>query len=308
MNRLHSVVGVIALVGCTANPATTGEGPVTADQACADYADRFCELEQQCEPGWLKYIWGNVATCRERQRVGCPEAFELNGTMDTPSRLESCAKAMRTQSCDDFLRPWPDVCRQPLGTLPDGMACGGRSQCRGGSCKQGIAACGTCVTTLPEGAPCTSRSECDVDATCGSVDGICTRQYAVELGGACDFDHTCAGTLTCRGSGATGMGTCSMPLPEGASCDPSSSPGECDFTKSLGCDSGTNKCAPDPVYPSVGERCLGDLCDGSGTCGAAGTCLPKLHEGQACSDPDQCLRPARCVNGTCTIFDPGSCH
>jgi hypothetical protein len=309
MNRWRWVGGLVALAACSsaANPTTTGGGPVTAEQACADYADRACELEQRCMPGWLKNRYGNVATCRDRIRIGCPEAFQLNGTTDTPSRLESCATAMGAFTCDQFLRPWPDICHMPLGTLADGAPCGSRSQCRGGTCKQRIGACGTCATTLPEGATCTLPTECDLnsDITCN---GTCSRPFAVESGGACDFDHGCAGILTCQGAGATGMGTCGDPLPEGAPCDSTSNYDGCDGTKALGCDPDTNTCKPVPQLPGIGERCWGDVCDGSGTCGADGTCQLKDSEGQPCVSSNECLSPAHCTNGTCVILEPGTCH
>jgi hypothetical protein len=307
MKACVGALGFVLFAACSSASSSTAGGPVTVEQACAEYADRRCELEQMCEPGWFDLEWGDMANCKAGMPLGCAEGFTAAGVKDTPERMAACARELAMLSCDQYFRPRPDVCRPSLGTLPDGAACGLRTQCQGGACRGRLRACGTCITAVPEGGPCALFHECADGLDC--VEGLCTRLNTVERGGQCDLDHACAGTLACVGGGAVGPGTCAPPLPAGATCDSNNQVGnDCDFTKGLACAGEMSTCYPVPKLRAVGETCSGNSCNGKAYCDFNDTCSPRQHAGGSCVDSDQCLLPLNCVGGVCAVFDPATCQ
>jgi hypothetical protein len=304
-----------ACSGGSGDGAGGAAGPVTAEQACADYADAICDLEQACEPGTLDFFWGAVATCKERVKVDCPYRFAVSGTKETPARLEACANALASSSCAAYFDTdhQPGACIHLVGDLPDGASCGLRSQCQGGTCRK-VAThsdCGVCVSATA-GSSCEFDSQCPANLVCSN--GTCAPPSKHALGDACDIDHRCAGGLACAGSNGTGTGTCSKPFGPGSSCDPMNETGdECDPTQALACDLAQRACNPRIPLRAAGQPCdVGQSCDGSSWCDS-GTCRPKSREGEPCVDDvnptvPSCLAPARCVDGVCAIPDPRSCR
>src|SRR5262245_61117317 len=105
MRAIFRTMACAFLFACAGACSGSG-GTLSADQACADYVDTVCDLEQKCDAPLINDLWGNVALCKERRRLSCPSRFRYNGANDTPDRLAACTHQLSGLSCDQFWGPW----------------------------------------------------------------------------------------------------------------------------------------------------------------------------------------------------------
>ncbi|AKF10137.1 hypothetical protein DB32_007286 [Sandaracinus amylolyticus] len=174
----------------------------------------------------------------------------------------------------------------------------------------------------------------EIGDRCAAELATCAAGYGVCLGGLCDAlpseGRSCAGTcapgLVCdeetsrcqtprlegepcdetpfddRSDCAPGLrcvGVCVAPRAEGASCERTN---ECDAD--LACVDG--RCAP-ARHEGCAECASGEQCGLS-----IGRCRPRLDEGEACAENDECARELACVRGRCAprglVGEPGTCE
>jgi hypothetical protein len=288
-----------------------GCGGVSADKACTDLALSLCTQIQSCAPALISLNYGDVATCQARAKIGCLPSLMAPSTSATPDKLDGCASALTSASCDAlFVRDTPKACIPDPGKLANGTACGDDAQCVNAYCKKASGqVCGVCSMRAAAGGACTIADDCDYKLTCAS--SVCVTPGAV--GAVCDGGHPCAAPNVCKG------GTCAAPGEAGASCTPSAGGGDCDLPKGLFCNPQSMVCAqltfaaPGAACGFVGGNVV--ACSGGARCKTStaspfsGTCLAPAADGAACdatNGPD-CVAPAECVNGACKLPSPASC-
>ncbi|HVT08574.1 MAG TPA: hypothetical protein VHO67_14040 [Polyangia bacterium] len=150
------------------------------------------------------------------------------------------------------------------GTLSSGAACSLNAECASGSCAMPGCTSGCC----PPGS-CTAG----VEARHVPVGGPCA-------GSGCGEGEYCDTT----------DGVCRARVAKGASC----AHAFCQW--GLVCSNTSSTCvAPAPV----GGSCLGNLCDGDGTCTAAGMCAAAHEPGDTCANTATCGPFLVCANGAC---------
>jgi hypothetical protein len=282
-----------------------------AGDACAEYANVLCELEQSCNLlVFRNLLWGDLATCKERRRLHCVARINAPGSNQTSTRVAACAGALSQFKCDDYGTPakWPETCSIPPGDLGENAPCAIGAQCRGRACfpaDGGV--CGGCSTLPAAGSPC-NNGVCDDSLQC--LGGSCVAQ--LRQGDACRYgDPLCAYGLACLGGVASGQGKCLPNLKLGAPCDPGGI--ECDDAQGLTCDSATSRCRFDPGWPAAGLSCLANqFCRADAWCNfLTGKCEPKRREGSACGNTvgmPVCLPPATCAGNLCVLPNPSACQ
>ena len=271
--------------------------PVSPAQACDAHIGAVCNLLQRCAGFSAQINYGDVATCRARNRIGCEETFSAKGVTFLAEQMSTCAASFAGLSCQDlFSDNLPAACDFPAGTLPNGSVCGDE-QCQSGACRM-TSACGTCAATVPAGSSCANGERCADGLKCAS-NGMCVSPGAA--GAPCGVSLPCKSPLACRN------GTCSAASAAGGACNQSS---DCDPTAGLLCNGGTCQAVS---FADAGQPCgfiAGGvtLCRASGFCRmvqgqASGTCVAAAADGATCNDLSgpSCMPPAACINGTCQL-------
>ncbi len=172
------------------------------------------------------------------------------------------------------------------GNVVTGEICNGNGQCNqdpnGVDCTPYLCTAGACGTSCTSDSDCVATAFCAGGAcqakkglgdSCGST-SECTSGYCADdvccdtaCNGACDVCNSTAGSCTLTSSGSPGS--------------PSCAPYVCDGT--------SQTC---PTTCATDSNCAaGYFCD-------AGTCAPKLDNGQACSLATECTSTF-CVDGVC---------
>lgn len=301
--RSENWVWVLALaffVGCGGDKPQERKGSVEEDPRCLAYTQATCAKMAQCWPWLLQASYGDIDTCISRSSQLCANVTSAPGTSWTMEKIEACAQALPTISCDSWWNSVAPACDPGPGALVDGSPCIDKSQCQGGVCLQGGSGCGVCATVSPVGGDCTTSAQCAPGAAC-SAEGKCVMP-AVQ-GASCSASQPCGINLRCV------EGTCQPLVAAGGACDPASF-GDCDFFQGLACDPADNTCKPVALAPA-GQQCGavdGQLttCGAGAVCSSQGLCLEPLPDGAACSDQTEarCTPPATCIGGVCTI--PGT--
>ena len=284
---------------------------ISADTACTDASTAYCNAVNTCAPFLLEYVYGDLATCQTRFKLGCSPTLAANGTSRTAAELDACARAATAATCNDLFTGNIAACNAVPGTLANGIACVDSNQCTSAYCNRGAGACGACAPTPALGDKCngdcgTSGFQCDTN--------VCV-SYAA-LGGSCDGNtHKCTPGLYCNPTTAM----CATPLGAGTTCDPNTKNPPCDLLHGLFCNPLSKVCTQ-VKFAGPNEACgyvAPDFvaCSGAGICKMAtgafmGHCLGAAADGAAC-DPVNgpgCLSPAVCSSGLCRLSDPSSCH
>ncbi len=294
---------------------------VTADQACADFAQAACGRISACEPWILQFQYGDAATCQARLKLSCTLGANAAGLTDEVATLVACTQAIGALACPDIVvGNTPAACRPMMGTRMNGLACANAGQCTSLYCAQPKGGgCGVCGPAPKAGDSCANLASCGDGLLCAD-DGTC--QPPVAQNGACDGGHPCGAQLTCVG--AAKSGTCQPVLAPGANCDNTFvTTARCDFLQGLFC-----KTAPMSTMGTcaviglakTGEPCGlvnggATICQAGGHCmltqmnPPVGTCIAPAADGTAC-DPQkgpECLTPAVCAGNVCRIPDPAVC-
>jgi hypothetical protein len=282
-------------------------GTMTVDQACERDASSYCDKLAACSMYSLQTLWGDVATCKARDRLWCKAVLGVEGGGETPEAITTCADAVDAQSCDDFNSAVTlDVCKTKPGPLADGLACTSAYQCESLSCKAPAnSTCKACTPKVAVGGACMTSSDCASGSRCRQQQ--CVPQVAE---GA-----ACGGTVgVCNFSDICLNGACTKLLKPGSACDPMAD--ACDYgTFGATCDAQSNTCKVVAKVVGAGQPC-GTLPDGPTDCSAfgvcgfsspdatVGTCFAALPDGAPC-DPmnvdNQCFWPAACVDGICKV-------
>src|SRR5262249_30391306 len=124
--------------------AACGDAGPSADQACADLARARCVLRDTCSNGArIERDFGTVEVCQQREKLACLNGVGAPSTGNSPTLVETCARAMPSESCSDFfLNNLPSACIV-TGKLAASAPCAFNGQCTSTFC--GVArnsACG----------------------------------------------------------------------------------------------------------------------------------------------------------------------
>ncbi len=313
-------------------------GGTSADSACTDIAATRCAQRSMCTNSiGITKTYGDQNTCLAREKLSCVNALAAKDTGNTPTRVETCNAALKTESCADFFAGnTPPACVN-AGTLADSSACAFAGQCTSSYCT-GLdnAACGTCGEPLATAADCSNGGTCARGQTCYTTTGANPTTTCLTEGGAgasCSRTAPCGTGFTCVGAVFAGMnptpGSCMADgTTAGAACDPTARTGAgCERAIGLFCNTMSKTCTT-VTYAADGAACgegtdgnltdcAGGNCYGStnGAMPTMGTCKANAADGAACdtsAGPD-CLAPARCVTasgstaGTCMLANASQC-
>lgn len=297
---------IIGLAACSGRSSCVGlrRGSV-ADEACADWATHYCNRLEACAPLSMQIGYGELAACIERSKPVCLSALKAQGTGQTPSSVESCARAYETDACEEVVvaKP-PSACTVP-GSLPIGAPCGDDSQCAGpnGYCRVASdETCGRCATLGAMGAGCYSDRDCEHGLVC-----YFTCVAPVAPGAACDgMTRQCPASMVCLDY------ACVHPGAPGTTCDPRAD--ACDRNQGLFCDAQDRRCVP-YTLAAPGAPCGTGITCRAGSCSTnpstqTSTCIANAADGESCDATSGpfCAAPARCVEGICKVPDAAYCN
>jgi hypothetical protein len=294
--------------GGAAGSVGTGGGPpgLTVEQACIRSAETSCELDNKCSPFYIRWAWGDLATCKALTTIGCEARLGANGSNWTPSATEACRLSYLSLSCEEWLNGTeaPAACRPPPGALPDGTACGNAAQCEHGYCKKPRGSrCGVCSVKAPAGAACERSADCQF--------GLCIGKACVPwstTGEPCDDLHLCYTGACSAGPGASGVCLASIHTQD-ASCNPDAD--GCDLFDGLECNAQTSTCQL-IALGTQGEGCQDTAlfpCTRFGIC-SNNVCEESPLLGAPCDaiNGASCLYPGTCIGGVCVLDDPNTCR
>ena len=321
--RVHSVLSALSaiavgLVACSTNPGsdggTTGGSSVTA--ACTDAASKLCNKLATCSPLLLQLLYSDSNGCNNAWNFTCQALANANGSPFTSDNIGTCGQASASASCGDAVNailagtlPGCDF----HGSVAQGAACAASSQCAGANsyCQIPVGQlCGVCAMRAPANGQCTQTVDCQAGLTCNSM-GTCVTPGA--SGAQCGNSSPCQSGLTC-----TQAKCAAWAEDANAKCDPSALLA-CDYTKGLFCN-GSSVCAmvtvgtPGGMCGTSSTLSNYTVCPGAVFCptpanSLMGTCPKIAADGSACDgNATICNPPSVCVNGTCSKYDPSSCH
>jgi hypothetical protein len=305
-------------------------GSANHNKSCNDVSTARCQKLMTCSATDLARRYGSVDVCVMRNVEDCLNTFKAPESANSDARLESCAAALPSQDCNDFLGgDTAAQCLPAMGPRADDDPCAFSNQCMTGFCSITTGSnCGTCAEVPAEGDDCTMT-------TCGGRGLVCAGGSCVtpiSVGSACEKGNGTAPCVTgasCIGTAAAG-GTCQTDLTTvGATpCDERTRTAPaCSRNAGLYCNATTMACAtlqvaadgmPCGYVNGVFFNCQnGSTCFGSMGTTVSGTCIAPAADGAACDSVNGpgCLLPANCVGtetdggatGTCQLPGTQSC-
>jgi hypothetical protein len=322
MKKINFPLGCCFLLGSLFFAACGGP---SAQQACNDRAKAACNLLNSCRQNGATIVYGTLGICITQLANECMTGLIAPGTASSPGSVENCAKALPSESCQNYLQNNPvSQCLPQSGSNPDGAACAFNAQCQHAFCAiPAGTVCGTCQGPPAIGDSCAS-TPCGYNQVC-TPSQVCAAYVA--SGGACDtMNNICAPHLACVIAAGMNSGTCQTKLTTaGAACDSKlQTAPDCDVESGLYCD-GTSKMCVAYTYAVGGMPC-GSMNNGaayalceSGLCyddgsGSGAMCVPTAGVGESCDTMmgPTCLAPGVCAisggtSGTCTALDGTMC-
>jgi hypothetical protein len=264
--------------GLCLNAADDAQDP---RRACRDLSEGACSTNGRCDGKGGCQMYADGTHC------GAPEAC-VGEKYTPPSTCQSgdcqpstvrdcnpykCNGAACFGSCtNDAQCTDGNFCQKAsCGLKPNGTDCSENAECKSGFCAQGVCCNSACADAC---------MACNLTATAGSCKAVADN--APDPQGKClvSATSTCGTTGTCRG------GACAT-YDKGTPCKGSVCAGTTSLTPTSTCD-GKGTCAtPNDV------SCGLSVCK-NGTCKAP------------CITSADCVSPATCVNGTCTVVGPGT--
>jgi hypothetical protein len=291
--------------------------PPTTTATCDQAGEAVCGRIAECSRLELETLYGDLATCAQREAAFCAASLAAPGTALTPAMVESCTQALAApaMTCAEFLaHDLPAACEPPAGALPDGEACVHAAQCASGFCGGTDPACTRCAPAPVEGGAC-QPGACE-GWLCGEMTGCpnglsCAAGTCVVLGllgDTCAQDGPlCALSLECF------QGQCVERLGAAAACNVPGVPApQCDYLADYWCQppsDGTCTLIP-PAAPGAECSSEGGVLCMHGTC-VSNVCVALAPDCGACNDQTgpSCNVGAQCVSGTCTwrAYAPEDC-
>lgn len=298
---LASLMSVCALAltnACSGSSNSGGSGN-NSGGTCNSVASTECNKIEQCAPAAMQEAYGDVQTCITRVTLGCKIFTAAPGGSMSSAQLSTCSSSISQMDCTAILSGnfHPAGC-PTAGTLANGAACFADSQCQSGYCNTGSQNCGTCAGgNVKAGSPCTANTDCQGNLAC--INKSCAQPVA--SGGSCSTISDCASGLACV------SGKCGAPLTLGQPC----TAGECGIDAYCG----SQKTCEKLQVAASGQPCgivNGNViqCSGGGSCNIPqgkqqGTCAAPIADGAKCDATNpNCLSPAQCINGTCSVSAP----
>src|SRR5258708_4008433 len=155
----------------SATADTTPDAPVetgpTLDAACNSWAANLCSHYDTCSTFFLKYVFGDIPTCKTRVKISCVDLLGAPGSNYTPSSIITCGNSYTTQSCTDFLSNRVTSECSVVGSYINGHACGANAQCSSGFCHVSPGTtCGLCAAAPVLRAACMD-GQCAEGVDCG---------------------------------------------------------------------------------------------------------------------------------------------
>ncbi|WP_394833094.1 hypothetical protein LVJ94_42000 [Pendulispora rubella] len=313
---LGTAFAAIGLLACSSSDSNTdkggdgggGDSVITAESACANYAQSRCAEVNGCTPRAFNANYADMNACLTRIQAVCKTSLAAPGTGKTAAKVDECAKSLKPDQCDRvrYNQP-PEACKVSVGTLDDGAPCGDPSQCKGRYCKKAEGStCGVCATVGQSGAVCDGDEACDEGFLCSA--GKCAKICAENE--TCEGDNRVCGNLHMLDRDTK---KCIPRLGEGQAC---SSAKRCSIADSLYCNENTRVCTRFE-YVGVGQACgTNEQTKVFTGCRASScseqtpkTCLADLPEGAKCDAKGgaACALPGVCENGVCKKPDPANC-
>lgn len=272
---------------------------------CADQGAGTCGTNGACDGSGSCQVYGSGTQCASPTcSSGTLTTHACNGSGVCTSGASSCApyicnasgNGCRTNCSSDTHCVSTHFCSGSscVPKKANGLICTAANQCTSGFCVDGAccdtactASCMAC-TAAKKGAGGGADGECGFIVSGADPDGNC----AAEAQATCGNDGQCNGSGACRkwAYGAScGQSVCEGNVAKGQICNGSGS-----------CVNDTTGQACDPQLCSGGQcaACTTDAGCIPGHFCAAGTCNPKLADGQTCSGANQCAS-SFCVDGFC---------
>jgi hypothetical protein len=306
-----ALVSLLLAAACgNVTPSNDGGTTATAEQACSQFSQTFCDALATCAGFFVQVWYGDAATCQSRTKLSCMTDQSVPGINRTPANIVACADAAKKASCDDLIdNHLPAACDNTPGPTVNGGGCGSSLQCMSGHCEKGDNNCGTCAPRQ------TANGNCTVDEGC-TPGLVCANQKCVapkELGNDCDQNNPCRAKLYCDKNSRK----CTARAGLGAACG--SDGNVCDLVQAgVAC----NGFATAPTCQSVGVAKGGQPCGlvsgmltvcvqlnecAGATLQQPGVCAGSAADGAQCNDSTHCVPPAKCVEGLCRLPSVASC-
>jgi hypothetical protein len=336
---LGLVVSLPVTPACNSSSSSGDSGPSAADveSACTLDAQSYCDKRKTCWPEGVSDFrfqrdWGTLQACVDQRKQSCLGDLHRKQTGLTTTRVQSCAQALQSQSCENFLAGIAlptSACPPVVGPIDDGTTCVVNNQCKSNYCDRGEdQLCGKCADKGGIGGACDQSSDCAGGLSCLTNPDTLARACMMagpaavhaRAGEACGGTlPSCDTALACVGTGT--MKTCvAQVATAGGACDPGKKllPDCESATNHLYCNRTTLVCEA-RKFVAIGQPCneLADgsfaMCSAGGRCvrpkdaltgarPAEGTCVAEANAGQRCqrdaSEGPQCQPPLRCVYDT----------
>ena len=108
--------------------------PVSADQACADFATANCNRLDQCVLNGTTIRYGGASTCQARQKQACLVRLGATGTGNDPSAVELCVSQLPAASLQRVRPRCHSRVRGQGWHATDGAPCAFSGQCQSANC------------------------------------------------------------------------------------------------------------------------------------------------------------------------------
>ncbi len=285
-----------------------GSGTVDADAVCTAWADKMCNKLESCSSFMVRGLYGDLATCKARAKVGCVPWFGAPGSAVTAAGTERCGDAFAAMSCDDVENNVNPIECRVFGSFANGATCGDSAQCQSGHCSITQGLCGTCKTRQQAGGFCDIDSNCERGLICNG--GICFAPGGT--GAPCNMAQPCKNTHACVN------GQCQRyPTVFDAPCDVNVG---CDNFLGLWCNFQTARCDYLQLVASGTCGYNGNtftLCSRAADCSIPqgqmlGQCVSPANDGQTCTTAApgafSCFSPGQCISGRCTLPSATFCQ
>lgn len=282
-----------------------GRCDATCATACTVYAGGTCvAVTGQEDPGLCSGTKSCDATGTCRLKSGqpttvganCVSGFACDGVCCNSAcgACQACTAARKGGGVDGAVGPL--ACGTYLcqaGTTTCKTTCAADTDCAATA----YCSAGACLPRSVLGGACTADDQC-VTGHC--ADGVCCNEACTGNCFACTAAKSGVagsdGTCTAVTNGQTGRGEC------GASTCSAAQQTSNVCNGAGGCRAAATPCAPFACDPS-GKVCAAS-CTLDADCGvasycAAGSCAPRVKQGEACTASNQCPTGGTCVDGVC---------